>query len=575
MLKDLLASMFHPSEITSMFKLKLGAYVKPVHSAPLAELALQLSDVDFCYATLNCVSRSFAVVIQQLPAELRDPVCIFYLALRGLDSVEDDMTYPVADKIPLLCAFYSKLAIDGWRIDGVGDSAEYRVLLAHFDKVIRVYKALDGKYQRVIADITRKMGEGMAQFADKQASIDSITNYNLYCHYVAGVVGHGLSQLFAASQLEDADLPLQERLSNSMGLLLQKTNIIRDYLEDLTAGRTWWPQEIWGQYADALDWFSLHPSDERSLACLNHMVNDALSHVPDCLDYLSRLRNKQIFEFCAIPQTMAIATLTEVYNNPLVFQRIVKVRKGAAAQMMLESGTLIQVQNWFRSYVEELERKMTRQPHDGVVRAEAAVTAAEKVTANGVGEERKEDGSGGSAKKRVNGGKQEKRTAADINDIPLAHSHTHKTNGHSHPASSSPTPSAPASATGAVLHHHQSASATVNASAARTTHLLAQIRQLTAPGTQAPRSISYINLAAWLCFITVSLYLFSRLRAGGGGDGEGGSAGAHRIGSVGQKQHFVDGPGFGLMGSGLDVLAVLVCFVSVGYLFGFFGIQYV
>ena len=40
-------------------------------------------------------------------------------------------------------------------------------------------------------------------------------------------------------------------------------------------------------------------------------------------------------------------------------------------------------------------------------------------------------------------------------------------------------------------------------------------------------------------------------------------------------KHFVDGPGFGLMGSGMDVLAVLVCFVSVGYLFGFFGIQYV
>ncbi len=37
------------------------------------------------------VSRSFAVVIQQLPQELQDPVCIFYLVLRGLDSVEDDM----------------------------------------------------------------------------------------------------------------------------------------------------------------------------------------------------------------------------------------------------------------------------------------------------------------------------------------------------------------------------------------------------------------------------------------------------------------------------------------------------
>ena len=33
--------------------------------------------------------------------------------------------------------------------------------------------------------------------------------------------------------------------SNSMGLFLQKTNIIRDYLEDLDSGRTWWPQEVW------------------------------------------------------------------------------------------------------------------------------------------------------------------------------------------------------------------------------------------------------------------------------------------------------------------------------------------
>ena len=30
-----------------------------------------------------------------------------------------------------------------------------------------------------------------------------------------------------------------------MGLFLQKTNIIRDYLEDLEGGRTFWPDEVW------------------------------------------------------------------------------------------------------------------------------------------------------------------------------------------------------------------------------------------------------------------------------------------------------------------------------------------
>ena len=59
-------------------------------------------DVQFCYTMLNQVSRSFAVVIQQLPAELRDAVCVFYLVLRALDSIEDDMAFPEDKKLPLL-----------------------------------------------------------------------------------------------------------------------------------------------------------------------------------------------------------------------------------------------------------------------------------------------------------------------------------------------------------------------------------------------------------------------------------------------------------------------------------------
>lgn len=52
---------------------------------------------------------SFAIVIQQLPEELRDPVCIFYLVLRALDTVEDDMAVPKEVKIPLLNCFHEKI----------------------------------------------------------------------------------------------------------------------------------------------------------------------------------------------------------------------------------------------------------------------------------------------------------------------------------------------------------------------------------------------------------------------------------------------------------------------------------
>ena len=54
----------------------------------------------------------------------------------------------------------------------------------------------------IISDICEKMGNGMADFIDTN-TVDTIKDYELYCHYVAGLVGLGLTALFNASGLED------------------------------------------------------------------------------------------------------------------------------------------------------------------------------------------------------------------------------------------------------------------------------------------------------------------------------------------------------------------------------------
>ena len=356
--KDMAASIFHPAEIVAMFKVKFGSQLPKLPNDSLEQLAQTLNDRDFCYATLNKVSRSFAVVIQELPSSLQDAVCIFYLVLRGLDSVEDDMTYPDEKKLPLLRTFHRQLLVDNWSLNNVGDSKDYRILMKYFGKVIATFKSLAKKDRDVVMNITERMGNGMADFVGKTGSIDTIANYNLYCHYVAGLVGHGLTALFAQSGLEKEICHVSEDLSNSMGLFLQKTNITRDYLEDLQAGRTWWPREIWHEYGADLSDFARHPFDERSVDCLNHMVIDALRHVPDVLDYLSRLEQPQIFSFCAIPQTMAIATLAQVYNNPRVLTSVVKIRRGLTCQLMLSCSNLQQVHAWFNTFLDEIQRKI-------------------------------------------------------------------------------------------------------------------------------------------------------------------------------------------------------------------------
>ena len=72
----------------------------------------------------------------------------------------------------------------------------------------------------------------------------------MYCHYVAGLVGEGLSRLFTGSGYESSNVEAASKtLGNTMGLFLQKTNITRDFLEDLRDGRAFYPKDIWMKYS--------------------------------------------------------------------------------------------------------------------------------------------------------------------------------------------------------------------------------------------------------------------------------------------------------------------------------------
>lgn len=210
------------------------------------------------------------------------------------------------------------------------------------------------------------MGEGMASYVEKdlgQGTVD-VPAYNLYCHYVAGLVGEGLSRLFTCSGYESEKVSgVSKTLANTMGLLLQKTNIIRDYLEDYVDGRTFWPQSIWKKYTtgDDLGELAQPQSRDRALACLNHMITDALECAPEALEYMSLLRTEEVFRFCAIPQVMAIATLADLYNNPKVFTGVVKIRKGMAAQLILDTKTVGGLHKWFNIMARRIKKMIPKE----------------------------------------------------------------------------------------------------------------------------------------------------------------------------------------------------------------------
>jgi farnesyl-diphosphate farnesyltransferase len=375
-------------------------------------------------------------------------------------------------------------------------TGHYKDLMAQYPLVTQVFLGLEAQYQAVIADICDKMGNGMADFIPQE--VKTVEQYDLYCHYVAGLVGIGLSQLFASSGaqraapspvaahlqhlrtaisprhhspfptlssltppplapplppythagLESPEFAAAESLSNEMGLFLQKTNIIRDYLEDINeepAPRMFWPKEIWGGYARRLADFKQDRHADASVACLNHMVGqrgrrtriirgrlcwlglgrnavehggcplhaqnsarnlalaayhthahaqlaaphphpcaqilDALRHAEGSLEYMSRLRSRPIFRFCAIPQVMAIGTLARCFANRGVFTGVVKMRRGETAKIMWLLDDYADACGMFRAYARQIAAAAATGPADpattpGVLAACARLEAA-------------------------------------------------------------------------------------------------------------------------------------------------------------------------------------------------------
>eukprot|EP00746_Dinoflagellata_sp_MGD_P149487 gnl/MRDRNA2_/MRDRNA2_81507_c0_seq3.p1 gnl/MRDRNA2_/MRDRNA2_81507_c0~~gnl/MRDRNA2_/MRDRNA2_81507_c0_seq3.p1 ORF type:complete len:499 (+),score=109.98 gnl/MRDRNA2_/MRDRNA2_81507_c0_seq3:114-1610(+) len=380
-----LDQLLRPAEVLAAVRYKIRGKGKPGMLLEGAPEGMHVDDILFCEDILVKVSRSFAAVIRQLPPLLRLPVAIFYLVLRALDTIEDEMDLTRFEphkqegksayetKLSLLLSFQDKLGEADWTLSGIGEADERR-LLEEFDKVLRVFAQLSSAHRQIIASITKRMAKGMVEFAgrDLAAGTKDRADLDLYCHYVAGLVGQGLSEQFVASGLEKPELTSDKsmQLANHMGLFLQMTNIIRDYLEDLLDGRSFWPADVFCLYGQSL--VDLRQGGERSVACMNHLITEVLFNGQNSIAYLAQLKDPQVLNFCAVPQVMAMATLAEMYGNPKVFTGVVKIRAGQAAMILQDSGDMVAVRRWFSKFALQILSRIDPKDPNAARTAEAA-----------------------------------------------------------------------------------------------------------------------------------------------------------------------------------------------------------
>ncbi|KAK3206788.1 hypothetical protein Dsin_020834 [Dipteronia sinensis] len=186
-------------------------------------------------------------------------------------------------------------------------------------------------------------------------AVETIDDYDEYCHHVAGLFGICLSKLFNASGKQQD--PALENLSNSLLMLFQKKDIIEDYLEDINEipkPRVFWPREIWSQYVNKIEDFKYEENSVKELGCLNEMVTDALKHTGDCLNHMSALKDNAALQLSAM---LGFGTLALCYNNIQVFKAGVKLRPGLVAKIVDRTTTMSDVYNAFFEFASLMKSK--------------------------------------------------------------------------------------------------------------------------------------------------------------------------------------------------------------------------
>ena len=173
-------------------------------------------------------ARNFAYGIRLLPAGKRRGLAVIYAFARRIDDIGDG-TMPDQEKIAALEeARRAVLDLTLYRQEDLA-SPDDPVLMA-------------------LADVERNFPVQMAAFGElidgcladvRGTSYQTFEDLLHYCRCVAGSIGRLSLGIFGTS----GDPEVASRLSDSLGVALQLTNILRDVREDYASGRVYLPAE--------------------------------------------------------------------------------------------------------------------------------------------------------------------------------------------------------------------------------------------------------------------------------------------------------------------------------------------
>ena len=285
-----------------------------------------LDDTQYQNDILKGVSRTFALTIPQLPEALRKVIGNAYLLCRITDTIEDDNAL-TSEQTRHLSDMFSEVVSGNIAAEQFVDElypllsdhtipAEHD-LIKNTPAVIRVTHSFNATQRKALERCVRIMSRGMADYQDTETldGLNDLPAMNLYCYYVAGVVGEMLTELFCdySPEINQNKSELM-KLSVSFGQGLQMTNILKDIWDDRKRGACWLPRDIFLEKGCILKELSPDNTDTRFQEGLAGLIGIARKHLQNALTYTCMIpsHEKGIRKFCLWALGMAILTLNKI-----------------------------------------------------------------------------------------------------------------------------------------------------------------------------------------------------------------------------------------------------------------------
>ncbi|MBD2502201.1 squalene/phytoene synthase family protein [Anabaena azotica] len=242
---------------------------------------------------LKETSRTFYIPISILPPGLQEAVASAYLCMRAIDEIEDHPNLDNPTKAKLLRAISLTLqaGVDGFPVDAfTAGFSGYENTLEEVTLRIREWSLLAPEtIAPRIWDATAAMSDRMAYWAVNNWQVQTESDLDRYTFGVAGAVGLLLSDLWTWYDGTQTN----RTLAIGFGRGLQAVNILRNHVEDLGRGVSFFP-EGW------------NTANMQEYALRNLALADA---------YTQALPDGPALNFCQIPLTLAHGTIDAIANG--------------------------------------------------------------------------------------------------------------------------------------------------------------------------------------------------------------------------------------------------------------------